>query len=544
MDTQRASSWRDGGFWVGVVVLAALVRWPALAHWPLGPREADLAARAWDAALGQAPPAGPGGWLTAWLAGLFFLTGPTTLMARALPALAGALLPLVARAGEPVWGRRLARGVALGWALDPALVAASRLAWGPALALAWVGLAWAAYRADRLGWAGLAAVAALASGPSAGWVGLVLLALLWAEGPPRTRPTRRTVALLAVGLFLVVTVGLGYPAGLGGWAGGLVAWARGWLHGPGAPAAAGVVYLAPVLLWAAWGAWLEPAPDGPRRAQARLLAAGLVAGLWLAYPARQAVDLAWVSLLLWPWAAVPWLRGLEAVARGGRGARLAAGLAAGLLVLAGFAGLLVLAVDTWTTPDVLALALLVATGTAAGLMFALVAALDRPATAWQGVAWAGLAVTALALTRNLNHAWHAASGGEFWQTPAAAADVRALEATLARWGAWLARGVPHDAPGVLRSDDPVLTWLQRSRVPGLQPRQALMPDERPPLVLTTDPSPRAGYWGQRYRLWETPRVPPRVGWLRWWLYGAAERWVTYGLLWVRSDLGPAGNAQP
>ncbi len=541
MDAQRpASRQADWPFWAGVVVLAVLVRLVGLGHAPLGAAEADLAARAWDAARGLNPDPAAGGWLTSWLASVFFVTGPSAFWARLLPALTGALFPLLARAWQPVWGRAAARAVALLWAVDPALVAASRLAWGPALALALTWAAWTAYRRGRVALAGVLALAALAAGPTSGWAGLALLAILFWEPRPRTARRGWAWAGLALTLLLLTTAGLGYPAGLGGWAGGLVAWAQGWGRGDGVPPLAGALYLAPLLLWAAWGAWREPVRGSRAATGVALTVGALTAGLWLVYPARQAADLAWVSAFAAPWAAQAVLD-----ARG-RWSPAAGALAAGLVVLALF-GLLTLAADGLLgTPWLLRAGLVVLALLAAGLLAVVVHGFAGPQAVRRGAGLAALVLTGLWAGLSLSHAWRAAASDEFWQHDGAAADLRALEASLTFWGDRLGRGASVDLEGVIVSPHPALRWLQASRFPRLEPRLALMPGEQPPVVLTEpDDDPGGGYRGQRYRLSEQPVLPDARAWARWFVYRQAEVQAASIILWVREDLFAAHtNAVP
>ncbi len=536
MDAQRAtSSSADWPFWAGVFLLAALIRLVGLGQTPLGALEADMAVRAWHAVQGLNPDPAAGGWLTAWMASVFFLAGPHAFWARLLPALFGAGLPLLARAWQPVWGRRVARFVAVLWAVDPMLVAAARLAWGPAVAITLTWAAWTVYRRGQWAWAAGLALAALAAGPTAGWAALALLAIVVWEPRPLTR-TRGRIGLVALGLALVLvtTLGLGYPAGLlNGWAGGLVAWAQGWGQTGGVPAVAGLWYAAAGLLWAAWGAWLRPRWGSRTATGGALTAAGLIAGLWLAYPARQAADLAWVSAFIMPWAAQPWARFAQRTR-----AWVAAGtLAAGLLVLTLF-GLLTLAADgLGAVPWWLRLSLAGLAGLAAGLLVVVARGLASTTAVHRGLAWALLGLTALWAGRSGVHAWHAAASDEFWQHDASAADVRALEASLTWWGNRLTRGAAQDLPAVRLYDHPTLAWLQARRFPGLISRPALLPGEQPPVVLTAlgqDPGP--GYRGQAYRLTERLRLQGWRAWSRWFVYRQADLQATAVVLWLRDDV--------
>ena len=127
-------------FFITALLLAALVRFLNLGVAPLSDPEARLVLDAWQLAQGAVgvgefhPAPFPGYILITSL--LFNLLEPTNFLARFLPALAGMCLLLV-----PIWlrdmlGKPAAILLAFGLALDPGLVAASRLASGPMMALA------------------------------------------------------------------------------------------------------------------------------------------------------------------------------------------------------------------------------------------------------------------------------------------------------------------------------------------------------------------------------------------------------------------------
>lgn len=542
----RKDERRALGFWVAVISVALAVRLAALGAWPLGATEATMATRAWQAVLGQNPDPGPGGWLTPWLAGLFFLTGPQDFWARLGPALAGGLLPLTAWAWRDVWGSRRARAVALLWALEPTLVAASRLAWGPTVAMLLLALAAWAYRRGRHGVAGVLALAALAAGPAAGWALLALLALLALRPARAVAPEGRDrlwAGVLALGLLLVVTGGLGYPAGLGGWAGGLVHWLAGWRAvGPRVSVALGLMYAAPLLAWAGVGLLWQAKPWATRRVWLPWAFALALLGLWALYPARQAANLAWLALALAPWAVEPWL---QVYGRWpGHWAEWA--MAAGLLVFAALAGLTVAAPQAQLLLGPLRWGL-AALAVLAMVLLVLVARALFPGRSVprQGGLLAALAFSLLISGVNLRHAWYAPAAGHGWQRDPVAYDVRALEAGLTFWGNRLARGAAQDLPGAVLADHPTVVWLGVSRFPRLQMRQALMPGEAPLVVLTLAEGPQpdgAAYRGQKYRLTEVDTAP----WLTTWFAGPVSRGAAYVVLWVRSDAfaGPVANPGP
>jgi len=530
MERWKAVWQRDLIFWPGVVLLALLARGVQLTDAPLGPREADIAYRAAQLARGVPVDIGPGGWLTGLLSGLFFLTGPQRLWARALPWLGGAMLPLLARGAQSWLGRTRARWLALAWALDPALVAASRVAWGPALAITLLlfayGLAWHGWRTLAL----VLGLAALGMGPGAalGWpFALALVFGWWTAGRPSARADREAGLVLAAVLLLLIS-GWGLaPQALFAWASGVVHYVRTW-HYVGAPIALALVLLLPLLLARTSFESRASRADMERG----LLVAGMWAlAVWLLTPHRQGADLAWVTVALWPWAiaAAPRVRPEHA------------GWWLGPAV-AGFAVGFLLFYAQWLTPAMSASPLLRVA--LLGVSLLLWVFLFIYLTSWLGSdaarwvwTWVSAAWVLVLVGMGLRHAWRAAWGDEWWQVPGASVDLEALEQTMAQWGAWrFRRG---DAlPGAILARHPNLRWLHARAFPEMRERVALQPDEAPPAVLAWEPVqlPRA-YRGQRFTLTEHPPSQLALGdFWPWFAYGQTTTQGLDVILLLREDL--------
>ncbi|NPA26000.1 MAG: cytochrome d ubiquinol oxidase subunit II [Chloroflexi bacterium] len=538
MKLLRTLGERDDVFWAGIVLLALLVRGLGLASAPLGPREADLAYRAALLARGESVAAGPGGWLTGLLSGLFFLTGPQDFWARALPWLVGSLFPLLARAWEPWLGRSRARVLGLAWALDPALVAASRLAWGPILAIAGLGLAYTLAWQGRPRLAGLVGLTALGLGPGAalGWVFASALLLGWLrQGRPhaarRTPCSHACLGAVLAGVLLGITGWTRAPHALGAWLEGLLAYVRTYAL-VGAPVLLSLAVLGPigVLLLAAERDRALP------RALRVWLAAGLIAGaVWLVTPHRQGADLAWVSVALWP--------GVVAkLASFARPARAPWWLGPGLTALAlGF----VLFYAQWfaqlsfeglTSRDrLLFSAVLLVSLLLWFFVFVYLASWLGSSVAFWGWRWFVLGVVIVWLGMGLRHARQTAWGTEWWQVPGSSPGVVALEQTMAQWGAWRFRR-PDALPGAILADDPVLRWYHVSRFPEMRPRLGLMRDEAPPAVLAWQPVdlPQL-YRGQAFTLSMYPRPSSVPSW-SWLAYEQVDTQPLRVILFLREDL--------
>ena len=162
-------------------LLAIGLRFLRLGETPITDNEAAWALQAWEISKGEYSNIGPGpGYIL--LTGLtFFLGGASESLARFWPALTGSLivwLPWIVRKQLERFGLDWKVGVilAFGLGIDPSLVAASRLAGGPMLALSFSLLALTFLFTRRPALAGICAGLALLGGPQIlhGILGLLL----------------------------------------------------------------------------------------------------------------------------------------------------------------------------------------------------------------------------------------------------------------------------------------------------------------------------------------------------------------------------------
>ena len=167
--------------WGLVLALALSIRLLNLGTIPLSDPEANWALQALSLFPGTAniEPIQPGpqpGYLA--ITGLLFaLFGSSDGLARLLPALAGGLLCLVPYFFRDRLGRQAALIMAFGLALDPGMVAVSRLPGGPMPALAFSLLALGTLAVGRVVWAGFFLGLALLGGPAV-WQGILILSLV------------------------------------------------------------------------------------------------------------------------------------------------------------------------------------------------------------------------------------------------------------------------------------------------------------------------------------------------------------------------------
>ena len=250
----------EHALYVLAFALALTVRFLNLGAVPLSDVEANWALQALHASLGnslgsQLVLASQPAYI--FLSGLSFsLLGSSNFLARFWPALVGSMLVLAPLFFRPLLGRRAALILAFGLALDPGMVAVSRLVGGPILAIGFgiwaLGLAYD----QRPLLAGIFAGLALLSGPAI-LQGLLGLFLAWlvirllagadliaplvepedrVEDVPGWRnPLRVGISSMVVTTLIVGTVFFRLPQGLGAWMGTLPDYLTGWVSASGIP---------------------------------------------------------------------------------------------------------------------------------------------------------------------------------------------------------------------------------------------------------------------------------------------------------------------
>ncbi len=309
--------------------LAITIRFLHLGAQPLSDFEARWALQSLGVAQGLRPALDPNPAYILLTAVNFFIFDATNFLARFWPALAGSLLALAPLFLRGRLGRIPSLVLSFGLAIDPGLVALSRLAGGPMLAISFAIFTWFTWEQDRPRLAGMLAALALLSG-TALWPGLlglgialgIMAALKRALPVPEAseetettaspiRPAReRFRSALGWGLATLLLGGSLFflsPNGLSALAASLPAYLAGWGSGEGVPArhllTALPAYAPLALLFGLVGlvrGWWKM----DRRA--------IFLGLWvlaafllaLFYPARQVGDLAWMLLPLWTLAAL------------------------------------------------------------------------------------------------------------------------------------------------------------------------------------------------------------------------------------------------
>lgn len=353
LKTPHRISFENYLFWLAFL-LGLMLRFLHLGTLPLTDTEAKWALQALEIARGNHPIlGGQPGYLVLTAINFFIFSG-SNFMARFWPALIGSGLVLVPVAFQKKLGLKAAIILSFALALDPGLMAVSRMAGSPILAIGFTAMCLAAWQSNKVKLAGFFGGMALLSGPSA-WFGVLGLGISWIilrfvvkskaikvkavgggvdkiavdEISPektaieRVEETRKlevnsssTVdrlplkSALTWGIVTIVLAGtlfLLIPAGLSSWAGSLVDYFRGWgtvfLITPGFLITALLMYSIMALIFV-WNRFWK----GGFRNDAVSIEAGFFCAVFflltLIYPAHQVGDLVWMLVPLWVVAAL------------------------------------------------------------------------------------------------------------------------------------------------------------------------------------------------------------------------------------------------
>jgi hypothetical protein len=557
----------EHAFYILALAIAVGLRFLHLAALPLSEFEANWALQAMQIARGLKPAIGPNPAYVHLTSLLFYVFGATTFLARFWPALAGSLFVLAAWSLRSRFGRIPALILAYGLAIDPGLVAISRLAGGPMLAITFLGLTVVMWMSDRRAAAGLFAGLSVLSGPSL-WFGLTGVGLAWLFGsavgrkvPPQVKengadseavpqPARlnpqglRTALFWAIGTLVVVGSLLFFsPKGLPAFVASLGTFLRGWWT------LSGVQLWQPLLALPAYE--ILPLVFGIAGLLRGLLKRDtntLHLGIWalaslllvMIYPARQTADLAWALLPLWMLAAIELGRHFDY-----KNANLWE-LAGTVTVVMAFLvfGWLNLAKVTnmdWSSDLVRTRLWLVA-----AVLLLIVLSLLLVGTGWSlSVAVLGGVWSALIALTLFTIAMSTGAAGlrepltvELWQPEPRTGRVDILLKVAAQISD-LNRGYADQLPlTILNENSPALLWLFRDW--NVRAVGELSPDATPELIITPSGnlSLSAKYRGEALVLHEAAdwSRASAADWLKWFMYRQMPLVRDNVILWVRSDL--------
>ena len=328
------------------VFLAFALRLLRLGEIPLSDEEARWAMQAFDFTKGLHPAIGEQPAYVLLTALAFYALQASNFAARLIPALFGTALVFAPRFFRDQLGGKVALILSFALALDPGLLAISRQAGSPIMALSALVFAWGFWQAGnastssahRLRGAGIMAGLALLSGPAL-WPGLLGLTLTYflarsllpapdeeasdtEKRPVFDRQQLITAGAYALGtylsigsLFLLATPG-GLSAGLAALPAYLSGWAPGAGGAPGAHLPLALIAYELMAVALAVISLVRGMIQKDRLVMTLGLWMAIALALALVYPSRQVTDLAWVLIPLWSLAALEFSRYLNPIQDG------------------------------------------------------------------------------------------------------------------------------------------------------------------------------------------------------------------------------------
>jgi hypothetical protein len=508
------------------------------------------------------------------LTSLFFaLTESTNFMARVVPAMAGSLLVFAPFFFRTQLKPRPAVILALLFAVDPGLVALSRIAGGTMLAVTFSIFAAALWMHRRLIPAGILTALALLAGTSV-WAGLVVIGLTWfflrgleskvakeqsqastLQSQITNYEVRPALLALVVTLILVGTLFFLAPNGLSAWLLSLPAYLKGWVS-PSVVTPGHMLFT--LLVYEPLGIFLAILSliRGYRTGSTRIirLSVWLSIALLLGVFYRQPGELLWVILPLLALAALEISRTLNIFPS----ERLEVGVVTtALLILLTYIWFDIAAIglDPFsqfaTAIPVLgsvqnprfailygAIAIVIA-------CIAFVAFGWSSRTAWLGSTWA---FTIFFAVYTLGAAWGGSgmrypTGVELWNTDRKPAQADLLLASVEEVSNYSLGHNDSQPVTIMGVDSPALEWLLRDH--DFKLVSALDPQSAPPMIITLPmndkdlslPSAYRGedfIWRQRIQ-YESMKRPE---WWRWLVNRKLPREDETVILWARADLFP------
>lgn len=555
--------------YLAALVIALSYRLSGLGAFPLSEFEAGWAMQAYKLAEGQSVILGGEALYVILTSLLFDFFSSSAAIARLLPALAGSFLILLPWGVRKRIGALPALVLAFGLALDPGMVAVSRLAGGPMLAVFILLALMVSWMQGRPEWMGALLGLGLLAGSSFwfGYIGLLLSTLLlrlFSEERVEVEPGSWRKMGIAAGIVILLagTFFLRFPGGLSALGGGLADLLSGWRVPSGVSVGQSMFTLAyyqPLVVAAALIVIVRAIIK--QEAHKSTMIWWMLSALFLilAYPARQAYDLVWVLLPLWAIAA-------QGLAKLFENLDLRDGVVIGEAILTTIflvfawlvlASVLVQAVPEffiipvfgreitfqgiWVVPAVIVMAVVSAgligmgwnfpsamRGLAAGFIVFL--GFNMMATAW----------TASHLRERQVY--------DLWQ-PSPVAGVNDVLLETVENLSETSSGHKNRLEIVSLVDSVALEWLLRE-FPDFRSVTQLAPGEQPAIVIVTDDEDdvflQTAYRGQSFALefhrgWDSAVPPEILSWLVWRESVAYQKNI---VVWARTDIFADGAAFP
>ena len=572
----NSSSLKYEGWLYGLAFLIALgFRLLALGATPLTDSEAMLAMQALHIAQGTSPLLGPQPAYILLTSIFFTIIESTNFMARVIPALVGSALVFVPFFFREQLKPRPAVILAFFLAIDPGLVALSRMASGTILAVTFSLFAAGMWIHRRLVPAGILAGLALLSGPSL-WAGLLSVGLTWffiqglearsktdqspiSNSPLTKYELRPSLIALLLTLVLVGTLFFLAPNGLSAWLDSIPAYLKGWVS-PSRATPGRILFT--LLAYEPLGIFLAILSliRGYRTGSTRIIRLSIWLGvsLLLAVFYRQPSELAWAILPLLTLAALELSRSLNIFPA----ERLEVGVVTtALMILLTYIWFDIAAIgldpfNQYVTNIPLigsvqnpryailygAIAILIA-------CIAFVAFGWSGRTAWLGSTWAFIIFFTV---YTLGAAWGASglrnkNSVELWSLDPRPAQANLLLTSVKDISEFSLGHDESQPVTVMGIDSPALEWLLRNHAVKLV--SALDPQATPPLIITPPmdnlnlPSAYRGEdftWRQRVQ-YESMQRPE---WWRWLVNRQLPRENEIIILWARNDLFPDARQNP
>jgi hypothetical protein len=550
-----------------LILLVALgIRILRIGNVPLSDLEAEQALQAYQISNGNGSDFLPGPAYPLLTGVAFFLFADNNAYARIWPIIAGICLVIFPYLIRSLIGRKAALIMAIGIALDPSLVAFSRIAGSEIMAVGFGALAFGlAYNRKAIP-AGIFGGLMLLSGPSP-LQGLLGFGLAWLIGDilsrgdilapiPRQEPAEdsrnaiKSGLLAAGGVILVVgTLFFLFPEGLGSLTGILPTYLAGWITASGVSAwrllALLVVYNPIVLIFG-----LLAIVQGWRRhetvAQWLSLWTATMLVLVFIYPGREVISLAWLLVPLWALTAIEIakylrLQSAELVPALGQAALILILMALGWLNLAGLG---MSAGDLQSNQ--LRWAVVGGTVVLAGITTLLIGLGWSATTAKQGLVWGlllGFGLYSISSTWALSQLRPNGEQELFAPVPVAknSGDLQVTLGDLSEWRT----GMRDTLDVVLTTSAPSLRWEMRNW-PEARFLTSIPAGELPSVIITREEQPEPnlalGYRGQDFAWWSYPNWEGAIpeNWPSWLVFRDAPQIDANIILWARTDLFPGG----
>jgi len=558
----------EQGIFILALLLAILIRAINLNSAALSEYEAEQAVEALQISEGEdaALTAGPAYPLLT--GAVFYIFSANNLFARFWPAVAGISLLGLALILRSKAGMLAALVFSLGLALDPGLVAVSRLAGGPMLAAGFGLLALGFILIKRPAHTGICAALAALSGPAAlhglshillaSGIGFYLvkrgsLIPFSVDNETPTASSGYGIGLVSGGAAVLVagTLFFKVPEGLGAAAGIIPVYIAGWFDPPTVPAAR---LLAALLVYQPLGIVLAAAASvhAWRRKSTFMQWVSIWAisalAMVLVYPARQESDLIWVLVPVWllaAWEIASHIRidDIDQLPAAGQATLILILFALGWLNLAGLG---TLGGDSQS----FRLRWMIIGGMLflAGITFLLVGLGWSYKTARRGLVWGLLVALGVYTLSNLGGIVFERSNGEqdLWNPAPVIRQADELLATLNTLSV-LNTGMQNSLDVVVTSSEASLRWALRdwSRTKFLT---GAVPGEDPTIIINTEgqaaPGLAVSYRGQDFAWWVSPAWGGALpeDWARWVVFRTSPEQVKHIILWARVDAFPGGVA--